>query len=293
MKFNQYFTFLALSVLLFTGCTEDEAARGTLRLSITDAPLDNSDIVAVNLAIKRVDVNGPSGWEVLETYENTIDVNLLDYQAGNSLLLTEETLEAGRYSEIRLVLDIAEKEGGDAANRGTYLEYIDGSREPLFVPSGESSGYKVKGDFDIPAGGVTGLTVDFDARRAVVEAGNSGKYILKPVTRLVEDEDVALINGSTSTETDLGLVRIFAYRDGTFTEDELVAEPESVEFPNAITSDTINPDGTFTLAFMDSGVYDLVVVRYDEENDPPTIITIVEGVELAPGEVMDFNLTLD
>ena len=276
----------------FVSCDSDESASGTISLSITDAPLDNPDIVAVNLAIIRVDVKGPGGREVLDTFEDPVDVNLLEYREGNSFLLTEETLLAGEYSEIRLVLDIAEHDGGDAANRGTYLEYSDGSTEPLFVPSGAQSGYKAKGSFTIPAGGVVGLTIDFDARRAVVEAGSSGKMLLKPVVRLVEDDDVAMIEGSVSASAEYGNLKVFAYENDTFSDSELIPVEESVEFPNALTSATVNEDGTFTLAFMESGVYDLVIATYDDSNAFQSVVTIIEDVELEPGQILELPVEL-
>ncbi len=291
--FNKLFTLILLiSSVGIISCDSNEESTGTLKLSLTDAPLDNSDIVAVNLSIVRVDIKGNDGWEVLDNFEEPVDVNILEYRDGNSFLLTEEELPAGGYKEIRLVLDIAEHDGGDAANRGTYLEYSDGSREPLFVPSGEQSGYKAKGNFDIPPGGVVGLTIDFDARRAVVEAGNSGKMILKPVVRLVEDKDVAMIKGSLTSETEYASLKVFAYSDGSYSEDELIVEPESVEFPNAITSGNVGEDGSFTLAFMDSGTYDLVVALYDENNEFVEVVTIIEDVSVAPGEILEVPVAL-
>ncbi|MEJ2006090.1 MAG: DUF4382 domain-containing protein, partial [Cyclobacteriaceae bacterium] len=109
MKYKPYFFLLGfiLSIPFFTSCDDSEPARGTIRLSITDAPLDNPDIMEVNLAVKRVDIKGAAGWEVLESFEEPLDINLLDYRDGNSFLITEESIAAGEYQEIRLVLDIA------------------------------------------------------------------------------------------------------------------------------------------------------------------------------------------
>ena len=275
-----------------TSCDSNEGSTGTLKLSLTDAPLDNPDIVAVNLSVVRVDIKGNDGWEVLDDFEGPVDVNLLDYRDGNSFLLTEEELPAGGYKEIRLVLDIAEHDNGDAANRGTYLEFSDGSREPLFVPSGEQSGYKAKGNFTIPPDGIVGITLDIDARKAVVEAGNSGKFLLKPVVRLVEDKDVAMIRGSISSETEYESLKVFAYDQGTFSEDELIVEPESVEFPNAITSSDVNEDGAFMLAFVDSGNYDLVIALFDENHEFVEVVAIIEDISVDPGQILNVPVVL-
>ena len=77
---------------------------------------------------------------------------------------------------------------------------------------------------------------------------------MKPVVRLVEDKDVAMIEGSISSETEYESLKVFAHDQGTFSEDELIVEPESGS-PNAITSSDVNEDGAFMLAFVDSGNY--------------------------------------
>ncbi|MCA6078175.1 DUF4382 domain-containing protein [Fulvivirga sedimenti] len=284
--------FTLIIGIAVASCDSNEGSTGTLKLSLTDAPLDNPDIVAVNLSVVRVDIKGNDGWEVLDDFEDPVDVNLLNYRDGNSFLLTEEELPAGGYKEIRLVLDIAEHDGGDAANRGTYLEFSDGTREPLFVPSGEQSGYKAKGNFTIPPDGIVGITLDIDARRAVVEAGNSGKFLLKPVVRLVEDKDVAMIKGSITSETAYESLKVFAYEEGSYTEDELIVEPESVEFPNSITSGNVSEDGAFTLGFINSGTYDLVVALYDENQEFVEVVAIIEDVSVDPGQILSLPVVL-
>ena len=60
------------------------------------------------------------------------------------------------------------------------------------------TGYNIIGDFTIPDGGVTSIIIDFDVRKSVVEAGNSGQFILKPTLRLIEDANVESIEGTVT-----------------------------------------------------------------------------------------------
>ena len=285
-----------IGVALFVGaCNEDnESSKGKISVSITDAPIDDANVEAVYISINSVEVNGPDGWVTLDEFDEPEKIDLLSYQDGNAYFLTEETINTGTYTEVRLILDIQERNGNVQANPGCYIEYKDGSVQPLFVPSGGQSGYKAKGEFTIADGGVTAVTLDFDVRKAVVEAGNSGKFILKPTVRLVEDADVAMIRGTFDDEdADYTSVVVFAYENGTFTEAEIAAPAdEDVRFPNAVTSDAVEADGSFTLAFMNAGTYDLYFAAFDENGDFVELIGTSPDVTLSAGLITELELTL-
>ena len=293
---TKFLSILTIGVALFVGaCNEDnESSKGKISVSITDAPIDDANVEAVYISINSVEVNGPDGWVTLDEFDEPEKIDLLSYQDGNAYFLTEETINTGTYTEVRLILDIQERNGNVQANPGCYIEYKDGSVQPLFVPSGGQSGYKAKGEFTIADGGVTAVTLDFDVRKAVVEAGNSGKFILKPTVRLVEDADVAMIRGTFDDEdADYTSVVVFAYENGTFTEAEIAAPAdEDVRFPNAVTSDAVEADGSFTLAFMNAGTYDLYFAAFDENGDFVELIGTSPDVTLSAGLITELELTL-
>jgi hypothetical protein len=60
---------------------------------------------------------------------------------------------------------------------------VGGQSYPLTTPSGQQSGIKLNIHAALKAGVVYRLWIDFDASRSIVAAGNSGKYLLKPVIR--------------------------------------------------------------------------------------------------------------
>lgn len=288
---NNLVVVLLASSLLFACGDENETTKGRVSISITDAPIDDANVSAVFIAINSVELKGPDGWTTLDSFEEPVSIDLLSYQNGEAYFLTDELIDAGSYSEVRLMLDIQDRINGIQQNEGCYIEYKDGSTQPLLVPSGGRSGYKAKGNFDITSGGVVALTLDFDVRKAVVESGNSGKFILKPTIRLIANQDASLITGSFDQEDgDFTKVIVFAYENDTFAESEL-DEPgdEEVRFSNAVTSSTLSDEGAFTLAFMESGTYDLYFASYDENGEFIELIGSSDDVEVEAG----INLNLE
>lgn len=266
-----------------TQCDDDKEANGILgkvSMSITDAPIDDESVKSVVLTFERIDIRSENeGWQVLDEFEEPVSIDLLAYQNGDSYFLTEDVMPAGNYDEIRLVLDTSQS--------GTYILYDDGSKQQLKVPSGSQSGYKVKGDFLVPVGGVVNLTIDWDLRKAIVKAGNSGQYILKPTTRLVVNEDAAMVRGHIQDSIGLDQTVVFAYQDETFNDEEVSL------FENAVTSAKINEQDNFTLAFLSSGIYDLYFVEYDSEGNFVRLIDDFQNVALKGGEIEEVQVLLE
>ena len=161
---------------------EQALGTGTLKLYLCDAPLDAENVTGVYITINEIQYHLVGQWITCEEFEGPKTYDLLELTGGNSALLGELTLPAGNYTQIRFMLDIPEK-GSQTANPGCYIEFADNSTEPLFAPSGEKTGYKAIGHFEVPVNGTVEVTADFDVRKAVVVAGSS--YILKPTIKLI------------------------------------------------------------------------------------------------------------
>ncbi|MFT4856776.1 MAG: hypothetical protein ACI9UV_000855 [Algoriphagus sp.] len=59
----------------------------------------------------------------------------------------------------------------------------DGYRSELKTPSAEQSGLKIKLEESFEGGRTYSIVIDFDVKKSIVVAGNSGNIILKPVLR--------------------------------------------------------------------------------------------------------------
>jgi len=192
-------TMAMLPLFLFTACEKEKGETGTINLSLTDAPIDTDGIAGVFITVTEIQYHtNENNWKVFEDFEGPKSFNLLDLQRGESELLGSFELEAGKYTQIRFMLDAPVKGMGHHSNPGCYIEFEDGSTTDLFVPGGSQTGYKAVGAFTVPINGTVDVTADFDVRKSIVKAGASGKYILKPTIRLVTDNQAGQIAGGVT-----------------------------------------------------------------------------------------------
>jgi len=94
------------------------------------------------------------------------------------------TLDAGHYTQVRLhvagaSLYVGAPSTGDACGPGLILP--TGTPNPLTIPSGE---VKLNREFDVPEGGATTLSLDFDGDHSIIQTGNDS-YMMKPVIAIV------------------------------------------------------------------------------------------------------------
>jgi hypothetical protein len=240
-----------------------EAGTGTLALYLSDAPIDAENVTGVYITINEIQYHVDDQWTICGEFEGPQTYNLLELTNGNSTLLGELALPGGHYNQIRFMLDIPEM-GQDPYNPCCYIEFADNSTSPLFVPSGNTTGYKGVGQFTIPNNGTVQVTADFDVRKAVHLADTH--YILRPTIRLVVNDEAGRVSGliaNNSTYTD---IIVFAYSDGTWanTEDDEPVPP-TPRFPNAINSGKMCEDGHYTIPLLAAGTYDLAIAGFNSD----------------------------
>ena len=177
---------IILAVLAALGVSCGQASgTGTLKLYLSDAPIDTENVTAVNITIQEIQYHLDGQWITCGEFKGPQTYNLLELTGGNSALLGELTLPAGNYTQNRFMLDIPEM-GSHPVNPGCYIEFADNSVEPLFVPSGGETGYKAVGQFEVPVNGIVVVTADFDVHEAVVVADSF--YHLKPTIKLIVND---------------------------------------------------------------------------------------------------------
>ena len=271
---------LSLTLMtLISGCggggddTASTASTGTATMNITDAPVDDQNVLGVHVAFDAVHYKPASSDWVVEELNETRVINLLDLQDGNSTLLTSQTeLPTGRINQVRFVINEAK----------TLIELKDEGNVSLTVPSGEE---KVVGGFVVPAGGDVNITADFDLRKSLV-LDNKG-YKLKPTIKIVDNSQVGEVSGTVSNIDANTTVIIYAYADETFNEGQELAN----DFANAATSSDAT-DGNYTLAWLAAGTYDLVVVEVDTTGDITSIRGVVQDVVITEdGKISSLHLS--
>lgn len=182
-----------LGALAMAACDGGTGGSGDARVSIrlTDAPGDLKEawvrIDRISLKGGPADTAGGGGVDLLTT--RTDWVNLLTLSGGRTAeLVNGAVVPAGTYNELRLVVCeayIVEKDGDVYATRDAALPAGVTAGGTLQIPSGCSSGFKVKFNTDQPvelASESTIMTVDFDVSQSFGhQAGNSGRWIMHPV----------------------------------------------------------------------------------------------------------------
>src|SRR2546428_8844890 len=181
---------LALSVG-FTACQKSDSGTTHLQIRMTDAPGNYDEI---NLSVKEIVVKGDDSGSKDYTLESGKKFNILDFREGTAtpdILVADNEVPSGTIKEIRLVLN----------ETGNTIK-VDGIDHDLIIPSGYSSGWKVKltEDPNMTSGMAYTLLLDFDAAKSIVLTG-SGKYLLKPVVRGIAKATSGIVKGTISPGT--------------------------------------------------------------------------------------------
>jgi hypothetical protein len=208
-------SFLSGSVFIVscTDSTSPETGQGQLKMIMVDAPAgyDEVNIVVTRVEVHKAGADSNSGWFVINNVTATYD--LLTLRNGASVVLGNTALDAGIYTQIRLII-------GSGSN-----VVVDGITYPLIIPSGEQTGIKLIHQFEIQSGLLYELILDFDAGRSIVVTGNN-QYILKPVIRVVPLIISGTISGSINPISAAGFVYAISGTDTAGT----IAEPITGSF---------------------------------------------------------------
>ncbi|HEY0817634.1 MAG TPA: DUF4382 domain-containing protein [Rhizobacter sp.] len=244
------------------------AGTGTLRVALTDAPACGYDHVYVTVERVRVHqsstaADADAGWAEV-VLPVPLRVDLLGLTNGVLQELGQTPLPAGRYTQLRLVL--APNGPGNAMPIANAIRLSGASEDtPLVTPSGQQSGLKMNVNIDVAANQMVDAVLDFDACKSIVRAGNSGRYLLKPVIRVIPRYvsgvlgyvDVSLVGPDTSVSLQQGGVVIRA------------------TVPDAA--------GRFLLQPVAPGTYDLVL------SAPGRVTTVITGVPVTADTVLSLN----
>jgi hypothetical protein len=272
MKFKNFFNagLAVVCLSLVYSCSEDDqetpenSESYNTKVSITDAPIDNSNVQAAFITISEVKVNGNS----IEAFQKTT-VNISSLQNGNSELLGNLDLESGTTSQITLVLDNESDASGEAP--GNYILTADDEKKALVATSGI---IEITDNLEIQAVENNEIVLDFDLRKAIVEDQSSGEYKFVSETELgnsiraVNSLETGIISGSVSNmnSSDAETMVAFAYKKGTYTESEAGSE-NNVGFSNAVSSSSVTKaDGDFELHFIEAGEYELHFASFSDTN---------------------------
>lgn len=187
-------SLLISSALLFSTCDVSNSGQtGTIEVKMVDAP---GDFQAVAVDIQRIRIHqsetaemdssasdeeaANNGW--VTVMDESAVINLLTLRNGNEVTLGNTELEAGTYTQLRLIL----------GNENEVV--VDGQPFELTIPDQPQSGIKLDINATIKEGQNHIMLIDFDVARSIVQ-NETGGYTLKPVFRAVNLNETGSIAG--------------------------------------------------------------------------------------------------
>jgi hypothetical protein len=304
-------------------------APGTVSFALSDAPVEGLSAVVITIDALELRRKGSGDCDddpatddcvYIDQFTedgkdtDTIQVDLLDLQAGNNKIIVEGLeLEAGEYDQLRASII-------DEDINFSWVNEIDNGdvRKELKVPSGELK----LGGFTVESGGVQMFVIEFDLRKAMTYNPGPDRYILKPTgVRVVDVEaaasisghvDRALFNGNGSgpcmEKPDVnkgnviylyqGLGLALANLADNFDTILDVDAPDTAIAP--YTSQKVAADGSYTISSLPAGNYILAFSCQAENDDPdfldgivvPSPQSKVVGIELGEGRSQTCNIPL-
>jgi hypothetical protein len=248
-----------------------------MRLSVADAPpADNATHVVV--VFTGVELTGNNGNPVTITFAAPKSIDLMTQSDTASAVLFDQPIPSGSYGQIRLMV-IA-----DGSANNSYIDFADGSRMGLQVPSGSQTGFKLVSGFTVPSGGVVDYTIDFDLRKAITcPPGQSPACILKPVERLVDNTSVGNIQGQITSTLPSGCTPgVYLYSGGVTKPEDMnsTAAPTDTNQPLAskVPVATSAPPYYYQFTFLSPGPYTVAFTCEAAQDNPdqadPSVLLI-------------------
>ncbi len=281
-----------LIMLIFAACGcggSSSGGSGSLSLGLTDAATSEYKGVYVTIEEVRVHLGGnennDNNWEVVASPGKTY--NLFELVNGVREELGISKLKPGHYTQMRLIIGEIPDDGINIFSEShPYANYIIDNTDTyheLKIPSGPQTGEKIVHGFDINQNETTELILDFDASRSIVQAGSSGKWLLKPTVKVLNTEEYSIISGAI---TDDDTVEPLAL-EGVLVSAQIVNGDVVVQ-----TSSITDEEGLYTL-FVQPNTYTVVAYKESDLDAPNGYTSACATVVADPGTVntQDFSLT--
>jgi hypothetical protein len=220
--------------------------NGSVSVSMTDAPFPFSMVQSAVVTCGQVSIHGNTtsgtsdGFSIIDSTTRTYD--LIQLQQGKTALITQASVPAGTYDQIRLVV-----------TQGV-ITLTDGRVFTLNVPSGSTAGIKVflNPPITVTSGLSTELVLDFDLSQSfspvpnsAVQASDVRDFQFHPVIRASAAADSGSIAGKVTSATQAG--QPVSGATVTVTSGALVQTTQTAS------------DGTYVVGFLPAGTYTVTV----------------------------------
>ena len=239
---------LALGLLLLAGC------EGTFTNDLATDPPADPDVAEVSVGLLGLEFQSAGGGTRTLDFRDADPVDLLELADGEPLrMFTDETLDAGTYTGVRLLFD----EDFDAT-----VTDVDGAEFPLVLAEGAYAPVDFQIEEDDRSSHAYTLTLDL--RQSLAFEEGADEYTLTPVLRAVRSNRTADLSGSIDVDCGNddslelgGAVYMFAGRDVTPDDlDGAGAEPYAT---TRVTVATVGGEVRYALRHLEPGDYTMTV----------------------------------
>ena len=251
--------------------------KGTVMISLTDAPFPHDLVEEVNVTIDSIrfkTAGDESEFIVLEVGDPGVGItfNLLELRNGESETLGVLDVPAGEYSEIRMhVIDAKIKLTADEGEEGEVMD--------IKIPSGNSSGLKIKmkPSLVVNEGDEYQILLDFDVSRSFIVKGGYGNgkekeitgFIFKPVIRAVNLALAGELSGIVEEDDD----------DKGFIKNAHIYVLNKEDVTDTIASGKTNDIGFYKIIGIPGGIYNVTCEKEEYESGYEENVEIIVGDE--------------
>lgn len=294
-----------MASLLFIACSDSETdnanenentnEKTAFKLSVTDAPIDDTNIEAVFVSFSEVKIDGVS-----HPLSQSKTIELTQLTEGKTQVLFDGEIEGETVSEIELIFDsVSDAEG---QSPGCYVLTKDQVKHDL-MNLVEQNNYTVSLGVKEEMQADRELVIDFDLRKIIRydEESTVDKYNfatdLETTLRLAGLQSMK-VEGRIVDQLNLAddQLVVFAYEKGSFDEDQETGldGKTSVMFSGAVNSAVVDEDGRYSIHFLESGQYELKVVSYRaDSNGQMQAYAFLEPGLVSSLELFDISLDSD
>ena len=297
LKFrNELFSVITLLGAMSLGACGDGVGvdtQATVRVLLTDAPVDYIGAALVDIGVVELIPAGDGPPITLSDDGTDGLVNLFDLQNGVTMFLAGAEVEAGSYTQLRLIVESAR-----VVLKEPYVFNGGGNVQDLIVPSGAQTGIKLnlgssdgegRGGFIQITPGETVLVLDFDVSKSFVIQGNPetpagiNSVHFQPTLRVVVQDVAGTISGTVSTALTDVSVQSLTVTAAPIDEGTLEA------FQTQTATTGTGADGTYTIEFLVPGTYTVSVTPPDGLATEPADVEVPVGSAEDVSEV-DFGI---
>jgi len=256
-RFPNAFPILKLTLInlgFFDGFVKE--GTGTVVMKITDAPPE-LNITEALVTISEVRVHSAGTNETNGSWITVVDTpqtfDLIQLQNATDVL-GGVNLPTGWYTQIRLFVDSA-------------LVTIDGVQYDLKIPS---KNIKLITPWMVQDNVTLTLILDFDVQKSIHQAGNSGKYIMKPTIKVHQEGGPVEFEADAGGDYEAAVNETIQFNGSAWGG----VEPYTWywDFGDGATATVQNP----THAYTQEGVYDVTLTVTDATNQTATDETEAE-----------------